>query len=592
MGSGGEMTSHVRSSDLLSAEEVRAELDLILASPAFAHSPRLAAFLRFVVESRLSGKADYIKSYTIGVEALGRSEGFDPHVDPIVRVEAGRLRKALARYYSGIGADRSVLIDLPRGSYVPVFCRQHVPREAGLVARLSRPLSGKVGAWTMIAALAALVAVGAIAAAGAWISAGKPSSATLASAGSVNEATMAVARPGRGRAVVAVQQFDAIGTGADTVTGLEDLGRKLRDALARFDGIDVRSELGPPSVASAPLSTHSPSRSDYRINGTLELARDGAASLTFQLHDAVAGTIIWTRRFENIRIGNDGAAVEGVVRRVVATVAQPYGVIFARELDKAAAGEGDVRHRCVVQAIEQRRRDDPAARQRVRTCLNHVTTIDPTHTGAFAALALLAVNEYYVDENGDRALVDRALKAALRAADLKPGSARAHQALMSALFARGEIAAALAEGEKAIALNPYDMTALGAYGLHLVMSGELVKGGALLQQAVAESQVRTPAFSFALFLCAYLQGDDGSASYHASLLTSETYPLDLVARALDAWREGDGEQARQAIDKLAALHPAWRNDPRGRLQRFIPSPTIVDRLARDLVAAGFRTNAE
>ena len=57
MGNGSEMTSHVRSGDLLSAEEVRAELALILASPAFAHSPRLAAFLRFVVESRLTGVA-------------------------------------------------------------------------------------------------------------------------------------------------------------------------------------------------------------------------------------------------------------------------------------------------------------------------------------------------------------------------------------------------------------------------------------------------------------------------------------------------------------------------------------------------------
>jgi adenylate cyclase len=183
-------------------------------------------------------------------------------------------------------------------------------------------------------------------------------------------------------------------------------------------------------------------------------------------------------------------------------------------------------------------------------------------------------------------LVDRALKAALRAADLRPQGARAHQALMSALFARGEIAAALAEGEKAVALNPYDMTVLGSYGMHLVLGGELEKGKALLQQAVAESQVRTPAFSFALFLCAYLEGDDGSASYHASMLTSETYPLDLLARALDAWRTGDRDRARETTEKLAALHPTWRNDPRTRLQRVIPSLPIVDRLARDLAAAG------
>ncbi len=580
------MTSHIRSGDLLSAEEVRAELALILASPAFSHSPRLAAFLRFVVESRLTGKADYIKSYTIGVEALGRGEDFDPHVDPIVRVEAGRLRKALARYYAGIGADRSVLIDLPRGSYVPVFCRQDVPRRAGLVARLRRPLSGKVGAWTMIASVLALVAVGAVVLSEGWIAGDKPRSATTSNGVSANQGTPAVARADRGRAVIVVQPFDVVGAGAETVTGLDDLRRKLRDALARFDGIDVLSEMGPLVGAFTLLSMQYPARSEYRIGATVESQRDGAASLTFQLHDAVAGTIIWMRRFENVRIGSDSAAVESVVRRVVTTLAQPYGVIFARELDKVAAGEGDMRHQCIVQAIELRRRDDPATRQRVRACLNQITATDPTHAGAHAASALLAVNEYYLDESGDRALVDRALKAAMRAAELRPEGARTHQAMMSALFAHGEIAAALAEGEKATALNPYDMTVLGSYGMHLVMSGELEKGKALLRQAVAETQARTPAFSFALFLGSYLQGDDASASYHASLLTSETHPLDLIARALDAWREGDRERARQTADKLAALHATWRSDPRSQLQRFIASPGIVDRLARDLAAAG------
>lgn len=588
MDNGSGMTSHVRSNDLLSAEEVRAALGRILASPAFSHSPRLAAFLRFVVESRLAGKTDYIKSYTIGVEALGRSEGFDPHVDPIVRVEAGRLRKALARYYAGIGADRSVLIDLPRGSYVPVFCRQRIHRGAEFVAQLSRHLSGRMAAWTMVASVVVLIAIGAIVMSDAWIMTGKPKFATTSDVGAAaNQANVAASGPGRGRAVVVVQQFAAVGAGAERVTGLEELRRKLRDALAHFDGIEVLSdEMIPQAGASTPPSTQLPARSEYRVSATLEFRRDGATNLTFQLHDVAAGTIIWARRFENIRVASDRAAVESMVRKVVATLAQPYGVIFARELDKVAGGEGDLRYRCIVQAVELRRSDDPALRQRVRACLEQVTTIDPNHAGAFAASALLSVSEYYADDNGDRVFIDRALKAALRAVDLRPESARAHQALMSALFARGEIAAAMAEGETAIALNPYDMTALGAYGMLLAVSGELEKGKALLQQAAAESHIRTPNLSFALFLCAYLQGDDASASYHASLLPSATNPLDILAGALDAWRAGDRDRARQMIDKLAALHPAWRNDPRGRLQRFIPSSAIVDRLARDLAAAG------
>jgi hypothetical protein len=104
-----------------SADEVCRGLSRVLRSPAFRDSLRLASFLKFVVEAALGGKGDRIKSYTIAVEALGRGPAFDPQTDPIVRVEAGRLRNALTRYYATTGCDDTILIDMPRGTYVPVF---------------------------------------------------------------------------------------------------------------------------------------------------------------------------------------------------------------------------------------------------------------------------------------------------------------------------------------------------------------------------------------------------------------------------------------------------------------------------------------
>jgi len=97
------------------------QLSRILASAAFREAPRLTQFLTFVVEAALAGNAERIKGYTIAIEALGRRSDFDPETDAIVRVEAGRLRLALARYYAGPGANDALVIDLPRGSYVPVF---------------------------------------------------------------------------------------------------------------------------------------------------------------------------------------------------------------------------------------------------------------------------------------------------------------------------------------------------------------------------------------------------------------------------------------------------------------------------------------
>jgi hypothetical protein len=111
--------------------EIRAALERAVASPVLAASPRLASFLRYVVERTLAGDAVRLKGYTIAVEALDRPQSFDPQIDPIVRVEAGRLRRALARFYSGAGRDEPVVIELPLGCYVPMFRRRGVPLDAG-----------------------------------------------------------------------------------------------------------------------------------------------------------------------------------------------------------------------------------------------------------------------------------------------------------------------------------------------------------------------------------------------------------------------------------------------------------------------------
>ncbi|MET1413933.1 hypothetical protein ABVF61_16805 [Roseibium sp. HPY-6] len=92
-----------------------------LKSPEFASAPQLRAFLEFVVRASLENQHEKIKGYTIAVEALGRGEDFNPVTDPIVRVEAARLRRRLAKYYGGSGASDLIRISIPKGSYAPAF---------------------------------------------------------------------------------------------------------------------------------------------------------------------------------------------------------------------------------------------------------------------------------------------------------------------------------------------------------------------------------------------------------------------------------------------------------------------------------------
>src|SRR6202023_2787540 len=93
----------------------------LLAGGMFASSPKLSRFLEFTVERTLAGEGDALKEYRLGVEIYGRPPTYDPRIDPIIRVEARRLRAKLCQFYEATEAQAPVEIEYPKGSYVPSF---------------------------------------------------------------------------------------------------------------------------------------------------------------------------------------------------------------------------------------------------------------------------------------------------------------------------------------------------------------------------------------------------------------------------------------------------------------------------------------
>jgi serine/threonine-protein kinase len=109
------------SAEIPSAEAVRAQLERILVSDGFVRSKGLCRFLQFAVEQKLRNRSVRLKEHLIGVTVFDRGEGFNPGADPIVRVQARRLRSKLNLFYKTDGHADPVQIDLPCGGYVPVF---------------------------------------------------------------------------------------------------------------------------------------------------------------------------------------------------------------------------------------------------------------------------------------------------------------------------------------------------------------------------------------------------------------------------------------------------------------------------------------
>ena len=140
----------------MSHAAVADQLERVLQSDVFRTASRSSKLLRFLVEETVNGRADRLKDYTLGAEALGRGDNFDPRTDPIARVEASRLRSRLELYYATEGASDPVVITLPKGGYVPRFDYRSPSEET------AAPRRGRYPGGQWAAALVAAFAAGAV----------------------------------------------------------------------------------------------------------------------------------------------------------------------------------------------------------------------------------------------------------------------------------------------------------------------------------------------------------------------------------------------------------------------------------------------
>src|ERR1044071_7791706 len=104
-------------------DDVRQALESILSSKHFVNAHKKKKFLRLICDFYLEGRAQELNEHILGYDVFGRDKNYNPSDDPIVRVFAYEIRKKLEAYYSHEGADDAIRLDIPPGSYQPVFSR-------------------------------------------------------------------------------------------------------------------------------------------------------------------------------------------------------------------------------------------------------------------------------------------------------------------------------------------------------------------------------------------------------------------------------------------------------------------------------------
>ncbi len=296
--------------------------------------------------------------------------------------------------------------------------------------------------------------------------------------------------------------------------------------------------------------------------------------------------MVWTRSFDGVAASSDGE----IVRALTEALLQSYGVIRARDRAKhLVSGSGDPRYRFVLEAADSLRTLNRNEHDRARTCLETLTAADPSFAVGYAFLALIYSREHQFgvpSQPGEAPALDRALVAVRRSIELNPASSRAYVVLMVVLFHRREVDEAFAAGEKAIALNKFDMLGPAEYGGRLILVGEVDRGMAMLRRAGEAGAIRPAWQHFYMFVGAYLAGDLKEAAYQSGQITADNYYCTHLSRTLLAVAAGDRQRAAQSFDRLAALQPGWRTNTAKELSKLTPSPEVAAKLERELSKLG------
>lgn len=565
--------------DVRAAAIIRAGLDRVLVSDAFRAAPQLSAFLSFVVERTVEGRAAELKGYTIAVEGLGRPADFNPQLDPIVRVEAGRLRRALAQYYAGDGRGDPVQISMPVGGYVPVFTwfgGEGNRAEAEAFDDVPEPDRRAARRWAGLTLAALAMGLFAL---GWWYlrpprepvpaAAMKPA-ATEQAAGQRPEAP---AVPLLVRVAITIPnppsdpRLDAV---------LRRFSALLVDAMARFDDL---------VTIKAPLAGSTLEDDvDYAIEIDVQGLDSNAVGLA-RLRSVRDGRIVWTTSSSRSSLAtlreNDLAEM---ARRLATRLTEPFGVIpaDARQFVPSPA------IRCILKAFDARRVTAPEMHLAARTCLAQLVEQDPGFYPAWAHLAIMTVGEHagpapqgaapQGDADNILSPLDRSLAAALTAVRLAPSGARAYQALMKVLLLRGATDEAIRMGREAQARNPYDPEIMADVGALYVRLGRPLEGLPLLERATSLSAARPPRYDFYAFLGAYLEGAGKASENHAAMLGADTSRLSLLGQALKAATDGDSERRARAIAQLVEKSPLFGRDPRAFLSRRGFAVPVIDRI--------------
>ena len=517
---------------------IREQLDRILHSGPFAHSRRRHRFLEYIVNETLAGRGERLKGYNVGIEVFDRPETFDPAIDPIVRIEAGRVREKLREYYDTDGLSDRVRIDLPKGAYTP----QIEFRDAGTAGATAEPQRKRLmGPLAAIAAAVLLTLAGL--AAWSWLKPIAPSSE---------------------KASIAVLPFVNIGNDpkwdrfADGVT--EDIVTDLSHSKDLFVVARNSTEV----YRGKPRDVRSIGRDlgvRYVLEGSIQPSGQ-QIRVTAQLIDTTTGGHVWSNRYTRpathlfevqsdvtgkiaaTLIGYEGAVAEverSVIRRKPPSDLTAYEFYLLGMAAKHGGSAGGVTKEGLDQAEQ---------------LFLKALAIDPQLARAYVGLAY--IYEYRLEFGlGDAATnLANQIEAARNAVQRDPNDGETQLVLGHAFAYQGMTDQALGQFAKAEALAPSNADVLILIAWYLPQLGQPGRAVSLADRAVQLNPNYPNWYNQGLRFAYFFGGQFDKSLKYAKLVT-DPFAADYAFHAAASAMTGDLPAAKIAAAEVVRLDPDW-----------------------------------
>jgi adenylate cyclase len=519
---------------LASEDDITCQLERMLANPDFDATPQQTAFLKYVVNQTLAGNADRIKGYTVATEVFGRRSDFDQSIDPIVSIQASRLRQALAQYFETAGRNDPIRIDIPKGTYVPVFSQKpssiHPPDDQTIAAEQAAPLD-VMEAWPTI---------------------------------QLRPLTNLTANPD--------DDYLVIGLTAE-----------LAHALSHYREIRILEAFRDDQKPTAREIDY-----DFIIGGSIR--RDSAGlKVSISLHDSRKGMQIWSGTyrgdFEAAKMISfeENVAAEIAVRIAGGNAEIPRhlsGLSRNKPMPELTTYEAMLRY-WEYDTLRTRR-----SYVRAIKALEHAVTQEPDYGQTWSMLASLYVDNYGLEMVDLPTPLEKAAAFAQKGISLDPTNRSARAIMAYVRFMENKLSEARYEAETAYNLCPNSLMVLDTLGWVMALAGGWEQGVDWIKRAIKLNSYYRPWVRNALCVNRLREGNYQKAYRESFQFRMLEFYWDPLLKATACGHLGRIEKGQACVKVLLALKPDFAKQGRILIGRYVKFQNIVDRIIEGLGKLG------